>query len=155
MGRVMCFSGLGILILLFVALCGAAPDSETLVLRPVGSEYQQVSTKAGGEFSVKRHFTCVATTITTSSWLLKRLLRQRSRRGCKHEIMFIRCAISHFRNVTAFLKSYVKHAMRNHRARLVSFIDNQNFDITNYGNLCWTVEFCHTSQNLGLNFITV
>lgn len=48
MGRVMCFLRMAILILLFVALCGAASDSETLVLRPIASEYQHVPTKAGG-----------------------------------------------------------------------------------------------------------
>lgn len=53
MGRVMCqVLRMAILILLFVALCGAASDSETLVLRPIASEYQHVSTKAGGEFTV-------------------------------------------------------------------------------------------------------
>jgi len=69
MGRVMCFLGMAILILLFAAQCGAASDSETLVLRPIASEYQHVSTKAGGEFSVKRQFTCDSTTITANSLL--------------------------------------------------------------------------------------
>lgn len=59
MERVMFCLGFEILISLFVALCGAMPDSETLVLRPVASESKQVSTKAGGEFIVKPQFTCV------------------------------------------------------------------------------------------------
>ena len=59
----MCFLRMAILILLFVALCGGASDSETLVLRPIASEYQHVSTKTGGEFSVKRQFTCDSTII--------------------------------------------------------------------------------------------
>jgi len=57
MKRVMFCLGFEILISLFVALCGAVPDSETLVLRPVASESKQVSTKAGGKFSVKPQFT--------------------------------------------------------------------------------------------------
>ena len=72
MGRVMCFLRMAILILLFVALCGAASDSETLVLRPIASEYQHVSTKAGGEFSVKRQFACDPITIgANASTLVK------------------------------------------------------------------------------------
>ena len=70
LGRMMCFLRMAVLILLFVALCGAASDPETLVLRPIASEYQHVSTKAGGEFSVKRQFTCSSTTIVANFLLL-------------------------------------------------------------------------------------
>lgn len=66
MGRVKYSLGMEILILLFVTLC-AASDSE-LVLTPVGSEYQPASTKPGGEFSVKRQFTCDSA-ITANSLL--------------------------------------------------------------------------------------
>lgn len=48
MGRTKDSSGLEVLILLFLTLC--TPSNSELVLRPVGSEYQPISTKSGGEF---------------------------------------------------------------------------------------------------------
>ena len=48
MGRTRDSFGMEILTLLFLTLC--LPSNSELVLRPVGSEYQPVSTKSGGEF---------------------------------------------------------------------------------------------------------
>ena len=102
MVRVMCFLRMAILILLFVALCDAASDSETLVLRPIASEYQHVSTKAGGEFSVKRQLYNLLVILLPSLPILCCLnswLRLWLRSESKHGIVFIRCIIiSHFRN---------------------------------------------------------
>lgn len=49
--------GVEILILFSLTLC-MSTNSE-LVLRPIGSEYQPVSIKSGGEFCVKRQFTVI------------------------------------------------------------------------------------------------
>lgn len=66
MGRTKDSFGLEILILLFLTLCTPSNSAE-LVLRPVGSEYQPISTNSEGECCAKRQFTCVP--VTTNSLL--------------------------------------------------------------------------------------